>query len=83
MTGQVANEAGTMASHAPSSLPQPSSTSQNPFTPSFRQQVILTLAQWTVPGFSMAVIDGDNTWLQVSPYPLLPSPQFPPWRHQQ
>lgn len=38
-----------------------------PFTPDFKQHILSTLEEWHLPGLAMAVIDGDNTWLEVPP----------------
>lgn len=49
-----------------------------PFTPDFKQHILSTLQEWHLPGLAIAVIDGENTWLEVPPLP----PPLPPTRTQ-
>ena len=45
---------------------KPLSGSTNPLTPDFGKHVVKLLEQWHVPGLSIGVVDGDDTWLEVS-----------------
>ena len=38
----------------------------SPFTAEFEELVNATLEVWKVPGLSIAVIDGDDVWSEVS-----------------
>jgi hypothetical protein len=43
----------------------------NPLTEEFGELVKKTLYEWKVPGMSIAVVDGENTYMKVCP-PHLP-----------
>lgn len=47
------------------------STSTNPFDPAFAKFANDILKQWNVPGISLAVVDGENIYSQVSCYHIL------------